>query len=690
MKDYSAIRKTPLLRLLMPYIAGVLLANAFHESLPNEITFLSIAICGLLFLIVYYYKFKKSVLFNLLVIPVFTSLAMGFTIICVKVPTNFENEVIWNGIIYEKPLLKNNSILLPIKLSPKEFKTNGIFRSQKLWLYTTKDISMFDSITIGDAVFFKGKLDRIKNYGNPDEFDYAGFMLQKGIAFQTFIPKENILIVPQNKLIFKKLITGIHEKGIEIIRAQINNTDAFAIVSALTLGEKTYLSDELKQNYANAGAIHILAVSGLHVGIIYLFINFLFGFSSNFYRLGKYKILVTILIIWLYAFLTGLSPSVSRAALMFSFFSLAEGLKRDVSYFNILGGTALLLLLVNPLLLYNVGFQLSFLAVGGIVYFQPLLFKLMSTSYSASNYVIKLFSLTLAAQLVTAPLTIYYFNQFPTYFWLTNIIVVPFVGITLASSLLFMLLSFIPVLSNLLSSMTEFILIAINKSIALVNDFPFAVINSIHLSLPSLLIVYSIIISITLWIRFRRASYFIVSLCLFFTGLSITVYNQATQVQSSEIVFYSHPQGVYIGICDKDKSALLIKNRSEDSNQFLTHYLNKHWRKNNKHGETTVFNLDSTYYNTPNQLNKFRFDSLQSLVIYDKPVYKMSDKSGITYFCVTENVWPPKWKVNAERIIIQNQVSTLISEKWHDYARLHNIAIYDIEKTGALIFSFNQ
>ena len=170
----------------------------------------------------------------------------------------------------------------------------------------------------------------------------------------------------------------IQSKIINCFKNDIFNEESKALLIALTSGNRAYISDELQSSFANSGAIHVLAVSGLHVGIVYMLLNFVLSFLNKSKRKKVVKSVIIIAIIWLYAFLTGLSPSVTRAALMFSMINIGTTLNRDISFFNILAGAALIMLLFNPLNLFEVGFQLSFIAVAGIVYFQPKFYKLFS------------------------------------------------------------------------------------------------------------------------------------------------------------------------------------------------------------------------------------------------------------------------------------------------------------------------
>ena len=171
--------------------------------------------------------------------------------------------------------------------------------------------------------------------------------------------------------------------------------------------------------------MHVLAVSGLHVGIIFFILNFLLTPLNRNKRLLKIKLFLLVGALWFYAFLTGLSPSVMRSCTMFSFIVVGENLNKRTNIYNTLAASAFLLMLINPLIIFGAGFQLSYIAVISIVFFQPRLAALVAVKNRILKYVWDLFTVSVAVQIGTAPISIFYFHQFPVYFWLSNFIVIP-------------------------------------------------------------------------------------------------------------------------------------------------------------------------------------------------------------------------------------------------------------------------
>ena len=316
---------------------------------------------------------------------------------------------------------------------------------------------------------------------NPYAFNYRNYLANKqiyhqitlrDIAYESVFHKSGILL-QYAEISRNKIKTLFKENGIK--------SDEYNLAVALFLGERQYLSDEIKQSFQNSGAIHILAISGLHIGILLIFLRFLFHPIKKFF--GKTTFLfLTILFLWFYAFLTGFSPSVLRAVMMFSFLQIGLELRRATNVYNTLFAAALLLLVFQPNMVFEIGFQMSFAAVLSIVSFYPIFSKLYHIKHNALKRTIDLFVVSLAAQIGVLPFTLYYFHQFPIYFFLTNLFAIPllFVVLLFGFALIFSGLSGIVIPSGF--SIFSFLLkslIFVNQEIA---SLKFSIINHIRFS----------------------------------------------------------------------------------------------------------------------------------------------------------------------------------------------------------------
>ena len=230
------------------------------------------------------------------------------------------------------------------------------------------------------------------------------------------------------------------------------------------LGQRQDISKEIYNSYTQAGAIHILAVSGLHVGIILLLLNFIFK-PLIYFKNGNYiKLIVIVLILWSYAVIAGLSASVVRAVTMFTAVAIGMHLKRPTNVYNTLTISAFFLLLFKPMFLFDVGFQLSYLAVLAIVIIQPMLEKLWKPKFKLIDFFWKIFTVTIAAQFGIIPVSLYYFHQFPGLFFLSNLVIIPCLGFILGFGILIIILGLLNLLPNFLASTFGFVICSLGIS----------------------------------------------------------------------------------------------------------------------------------------------------------------------------------------------------------------------------------
>ncbi len=241
-----------------------------------------------------------------------------------------------------------------------------------------------------------------------------------------FVPHSDFLIIPNQSFSLFKIAHQTQTKLATHLLAEISSLREAQTISALVLGKRDELNKEVIANFSAAGAMHVLAVSGLHVGILLMIIRFFFKQILRDALPKWFEITCTLLLIWTFAFITGLSASVVRAACMFSFIICGTFYKKDISIYPILAASALCMLVYNPYLITEVGFQLSYAAVIGIVFFTPKLqVNLPTSKYTIINTISTITCVSIAAQLATAPIALLYFHQFPTYFILSNLVVIP-------------------------------------------------------------------------------------------------------------------------------------------------------------------------------------------------------------------------------------------------------------------------
>lgn len=334
---------------------------------------------------------------------------------------------------------------------------------------------------------------------NPNEFDYRDFLARKGIFHRQFIGEDVSVIQSAQSSDSRYFLDDLRQKMVLMMEEKIPDPDSRQVALALLLGQKQNLDPAIREAYSETGVMHILAVSGLHVGIIYAIFLFLLKAVRLKKRQTKYYLLAVIGIIWLYAFLTGLSPSVLRAATMFSLITLGQMRDRKPSIYNVLAFSAMLLITVNPDVIFEVGFQLSYLAVTGIVLIQPLILNLWLPSSKVGEYFWQMTSVSIAAQLVTFPLSVYYFHVFPTYFLIANLFVIPISFLIMQVGVPLMILGWIPFLGEALGWILGWLVWTQNQVTLIIHQFPLGTIDRLTIGFPGMILIWALILIWSNW-----------------------------------------------------------------------------------------------------------------------------------------------------------------------------------------------
>jgi competence protein ComEC len=348
-----------------------------------------------------------------------------------------------------------------------------------------------------DEITARVRLNPVAGPKNPGEFDLQLFNRRKGIYYTGYLNAENILSAKKgSKFTVMKWVDRLAKYMVSIPDTYFNSPAEKALAKALVLGYKDDLDEETISRFSKSGTSHILAVSGLHVGILWILTDRLL-FALNSRKLLRWlKFFIALSVLWSYALITGLSPSVMRASIMFSFFALGSLIHARYNSFNILCLACLAILILNPMLLFSAGFQLSFTAVAGILFLYPLFRNAVYFRKSWQRTIWEITSVTLSAQLGTLPVSLYWFGQFPVYFAFANLPMVPLAGITLNAGILAMLLEQVPHLGILLIHLFMLCIKLLDSMASFFSSLPHAVV-SIHIGAFELLLLYGIIIALT-------------------------------------------------------------------------------------------------------------------------------------------------------------------------------------------------
>lgn len=390
----------------------------------------------------------------------------------------------------------------------------SVHTSVQLYLANRMHISEFYP---GDKLIIHAPLMRTPEPVNPGAFNYRTFFEHKGIWGTIYLKDSSsvIQVVKAKSFSGARIAFQLQDKFLSVFRKLGIAGDELGLLGALTIGVRDQIDNEINRAFAASGAMHILSVSGLHVGIIYMVFARLLSLLGRTRMASMLSLFLQIAFLWFYAFLTGLSPAVNRAAAMFSFMAIGKSINRSASSLNIVSGSALVLLLINPFLIFDIGFQLSYLAVASIILFQSRIYSLFEFKNYLADQVWNITALSLAAQLGTFPLSLLYFHQFPNYFIFTNLVVVPLAAIILYISISIIFLFWIPYISIGLAWILKISLKGMIYTVMQIEHLPFSVISNISYNILQLVLLYIMIIIIACLIHLRSRLYFFAFITFF-------------------------------------------------------------------------------------------------------------------------------------------------------------------------------
>lgn len=396
----------------------------------------------------------------------------------------------------------------------------------------------------GAVVMFQPNLSPIQNKKNPGEFDAEKYWKNKNISYLTFLDVDNVKVLGEVNT-FSKFWTKSRQYLIDVIDGNISPENR-GLVVALSLGDKSKLSIEKRNQFANAGAMHVLAVSGMHVGILLGFLQFIF-YQVKVLRKRNLYLFFALIAIWCFAFLTGMSASVTRAVTMFSILAIGQLLGKQFFNLQAIFASALFILIFNPSFLFDLGFQLSYLAVLGIAFFYRPIISLFHSSFKIVNYFWQGTVIGIAAQIGTLPLTLYYFNQFPNYFFLTNIGLLVMASIALISVVVFLIFHAIPAVSDGLAYGVNRVFDGLTLFIEWINSLPGEVSKGFTPHVIQVLLLYFFLILILYsWTQKKVKMFFFSIAVVFLLGLSLVVHREHNLSKKELVVLNNYTKTVLL------------------------------------------------------------------------------------------------------------------------------------------------
>ncbi len=551
------LQKAPMLRLMLPFITGIWVQSycsfsGFNLLWAGILGCLGLACFNQLPLAWRYQWFWIS---GIAIQYLFLVLGMG---------------VYWQQVAQTRPttLLQpgKHALLLQLEEPPTErnktFKAVGTIRQYsitdtpqyttgKIILYFKKDTALFrqlPSLQPGTQLVIQANVQPIINSGNPGSFDYINWCHRKGIYYQSFVQMQQCMVAPGGHLsTLSTTLWRLRLRVLNVLQQYIPDTGASGVAAALLIGYRNYLDRELVQAYSNVGVVHIIAISGLHLGMIYGLFFFMLAPLERSAKWRWVKYVLLLFVIWLFTAIAGGMPSIARSAVMFSLIILGQWFNRNAPIYNNLSASACLLLCYNPFNLWDVGFQLSYAAVLGIVLFQPAIQQLLIRIVPFKK-IAQLMAVTLAAQIFTTPISWYHFHQFPVYFLIANLWVVPLSGFLLYGLMALVLVYPFPVLAKVLGRVLSRGIEWMNVGITAMDQWPHAVWGGIQMNIWQVAFIFVAIAGASMGLLQKRMAGIFVALLAMLGFAGIRSIDFLGKQYQTRLIVYKVPAATAIDI----------------------------------------------------------------------------------------------------------------------------------------------
>lgn len=551
-------KKAPFIRILVPFMAGIILQ--WYRQYDRETWYIVFG-TGLVATVAFscfslFKKFRYRVLGGISILLPFVALgallAWSRDVRHLKngLATQPQANAIFVATLSESPVEKTKSVKANATISSLLLEAKNIATKGKIVIYFKKD-SIPVSLEYGTRLLFKKSLQEIQNGGNPGGFDYKRYALFQGITHQVFLAPTEFTVLPgTDKKWLPALLEKIRQAVLTVLRNNIPGDREPGLAEALLIGYKNDLDKTLVQSYTNTGVVHIIAISGLHLGLIYwLLVGLLKPLQKKKYAWWL-RPLIIIAGLWLFSLLAGAQPSILRSAVMFTCIVLGENTGRKTSIYNTLALSAFLLLCYNPFWLWDLGFQLSYLAVLSIVVFMQPVYNLLYIKNKLLDLLWKMNAVTLAAQILTVPISIYHFHQFPNLFLFTNFVAVPLSSIILLGEIFLCIVFFIPWLAEQLGRLLSWLISLMNAYIERIEGISFSLWDALQINLVQVIFLFLFIAGIGYWLLERSKTGLIAGMLSILGFFVVRGYSFWQSSAQRKLIVYNVPGHQAIDLID--------------------------------------------------------------------------------------------------------------------------------------------
>ena len=609
---------------------------------------------------------------------------------------NIQHADNWFGRNY----IKQNSLIVTLLEDPvekiKSYKANAsvdlilhnhrfIKTKGTIILYFKKD-STLPGLDYGSQLIISKPLQEIKNSGNPGGFDYKRHSLFQGITHQVYLKENEFKILPTtNKRFVNQFINTSRSKVLSILRNNIKGEKELGLAEALLIGYKDDLDKTLVQSYSNTGVVHVIAISGLHLGLIYWLLTWFFTPLQK-RKLNWLRPIFLLAGLWIFSLLAGAQPSILRSAVMFTCIVLGDSFQRKSSIYNSLALSAALLLWINPYWLWDVGFQLSYAAVLSIIIFMQPIYHWFYIKNKALDFIWKVNAVTLAAQILTIPIGIYHFHQFPANFLFTNLLAVPLSSFILLDEILLCILSFIPPVAAFIGKIIGWLIWIMNSYIEQIEKLPFSLWDALQISILQTILLLGVAAGFGFWFMEKSKTgfkYALVAL-LGFVVLRTVSFIKADNRQ--QLIVYNVAQKQAIDLIDGRKY-LFVGDPDLLADDFVQHFHLKPSR--------VMYRIEPAagFDNYQHHENLLVYKNKKILLVNETKYFSSPEKKiPVDLLLVSDN---PKLYFNklSETFLVKQVVFDGSSPAWKinywkkDCDSLH-IPYHDVSEKGAFVMKF--
>lgn len=674
--------KYPFIRLVAGLAVGILIGDRVGEFALDKTLLIGVLVVLLLVMVVLQHHlktFRYRWVFG--VVALITLVWMGFVRVCVEQrPLAIQKEGWRLARVLEPPEERDKTVKVLLEL--EEGKVMAYFEKSDEAL----------RLSYGDMIGFSVPLEEVAPPKNPMEFDYQKYLERRGVAWSVYLKSSDWLStgVRRVNLVYdfayrfrQRLLQSLRQCGI--------TDDEFGVGAAILLGYDDSLPAQVRQNYVAAGSMHILCVSGMHVGIIYLLASVLLSVLGK----GKHMIFVRkvilLLLIWFYALIAGLSPSIVRSALMISFLIFGELIHRKGFALNSIAASAFVILLINPNHLFAMGFQLSFSAVIGILLLQKPIFNLLFFNNKWIDKAWEITAVSLAAQLATMPFTVYYFKQFTPYFWLSNLLLTPLSFIVILTGMLLLAISWAPFVNMLVGKLVWLSIYMMNWVVAGIEHWPFSLVKGLYMTDFQFALSLMLLSLLWLFVNLKRKRMVMELLVVAVVFVFSMAWRSQRLAHQSQVIVYSLRNHTAISVINGFDQMLLCDEGLFEEPSTIDYSLRGYWAARQLLMNPRCHTLSEDFADDL-MLKRKQFISVQGLLFAfwdpNMTLANGNQRISVDYMLVRGKQKPDlKGMLKTYRpgmLLIDGSVPGYLAKEWIQQAETLKIPYYDLNE-GAFV-----